>query len=219
MNGTTSIGDMVTASPAAAKVFHKYGLDYCCGGSQTLDKACSGKGLDAEALLAEIKSAEVVSKPRIQWGDQPLNELIDYILETYHKPLKTELPRLVELAQKVERAHDDKPDVPKGLTAHLTGIREAVNDHLDREEDDLFPLIVTGRGSDVKLHIEDMIQEHEDHGENLRLTREIAGDFNLPEYACGTWRELYRSLDQLEKDLMDHVRLENNILFPRALAQ
>lgn len=219
MNGTTRIGDVVTESPAAAKVFHRYGLDYCCGGSQTLDSACAEKGVDPKVVISEIEVLGSASGSEVQWRDQPLNELIDHILVTYHQPLKIELPRLVELAEKVEKAHEDKPDVPVDLARHLRNIREDVNSHLAKEEQILFPIIKAGSGSDANMPIKVMIQEHEDHGNNLRRTREITKNFELPEYACNSWRELYRALDQLEKDLMDHIHLENNILFPRALAQ
>lgn len=219
MNGTKSIGDIVSDSPTAAKVFYKYRLDYCCGGEQSLDAACAEKGLDPKRIISEIEKETPVVNTFLQWREQPLDVLIDHILESYHNPLKAELSRLIELAEKVEKAHEEKPDVPVGLSQHLKNIRVAVSEHLAKEEQILFPMIKAVSASNADLPIAELIQEHENHGENLVITREITEDFKLPDYACNSWRELYRALDQLERELMDHIHLENNILFPRASHQ
>lgn len=219
MNAQLEIGELVSRYPAAAKVFHRYGLDFCCGGKQNFAQVCEEKNLMPEKLMEEIKASESENKSDIRWDEQPFDKLINHILKNFHQPLREELPRLISLAQSVEHAHDDKPDVPKGLSGHLQNIHEAVKSHLEKEEQILFPLILSGRGGMAQMPIKVMIQEHEDHGSNLQLTREITNNFHLPEYACNSWKELYRSLDQLEQDLMVHIHLENNILFPRVLAQ
>ncbi len=118
----------------------------------------------------------------------------------------------------MEDAHADKPERPAGLADLLTEVRAAVESHLAKEEQILFPLILSGRGQMAHMPVQVMMQEHEDHGENLRRIRELTNDLQIPEYACASWRELYRSLARLEVELMDHIHLENNILFPRALA-
>jgi regulator of cell morphogenesis and NO signaling len=97
-------------------------------------------------------------------------------------------------------------------------IRTAVESHLGKEEQILFPLILAGRGQNARMPVQMMIQEHEDHGRNLHRIRELTNNLQLPDYACASWRELYRALAELEVELMDHIHLENNILFPRALA-
>jgi regulator of cell morphogenesis and NO signaling len=214
-----SLGELVTHSPGAAKVFHRHRLDFCCGGKQSLEEACKRKGIDPEAVTREIEGANSDPHGEVRWDQRPLDELVDYILTRYHAPLKEELPRLIELAGKVETVHADKPDRPSGLTALLEDVRESVDGHLAKEEQILFPLIQSGRGQMAHMPIHVMIQEHEDHGKNLQRIRELTHDLTLPEYACTSWRELYRSLQQLEVELMDHIHLENNILFPRAMAQ
>jgi len=105
-----------------------------------------------------------------------------------------------------------------GLADLLTEVRTAVESHLAKEEQILFPLIVAGRGRTAHMPVQVMMQEHEDHGQNLRRIREITSDLTVPEHACASWRELYRALGELEVELMDHIHLENNILFPRVLA-
>lgn len=218
MNTQATLGELNTIYPSASKVFHSYGLDYCCGGKQSLEDACREKNLAPEKVLAEISRDESVAPHHIRWETQPLGDLIDYILTRYHEPLREELARLVLLASKVEQVHADKTDCPKGLQQHLVAISEAVESHLAKEEQILFPMIKAGQNGVAVHPIRVMEAEHEDHGANLRKTRDITNNFFLPAEACATWRELYRSLKQLEKDLMDHIHLENNILFPRVVS-
>jgi regulator of cell morphogenesis and NO signaling len=218
MNTEQTLGDLVTTRPSAAKVLQRYRLDYCCGGEQSLKQACAAKKVDPETVLHEIDAGGVSGREDMRWDQRPLDELVKHILHRYHAPLKTEIPRLVELARKVERAHADKPDRPDGLAALLADIQAAVESHLTKEERLLFPAIVAGRGPTTYMPVRVMMQEHHDHGENLRRIRQLTEDLTAPEHACASWRELYRSLAELEVDLMDHIHLENNILFPRALA-
>jgi len=218
MTTERTLGDLVTQNPAAAKVFHRYGLDYCCGGKQSLNEACAAGGVDAKTVLREAEAAGAGERDEVRWDERPIAELIQHILVRYHAPLKTEIPRLVELARLVDRVHADKPDRPRGLAELLVEVRAAVENHLAKEEQILFPLILSGRGQHAHMPIQVMIQEHEDHGQNLRRIREITKDLTLPDHACASWRELYRSLAELEVELMGHIHLENNVLFPRALA-
>jgi len=217
MTSMQTLGELATRYPGAAKVFYNHGLDYCCGGKLTLDEACREKNLDPGTVLAEIQAPEDGSSNQIRWEEQPLGDLVDHILSRYHAPLREELARLIDLAAKVEQAHADKPDCPRGLKLHLVGITEAVESHLAKEEQVLFPLIKSGQTQGAADPIRVMAHEHEEHGENLAKTRAMTGDFHLPAEACTTWTELYRSLQRLEKDLMDHIHLENNILFPRVI--
>lgn len=217
-NTEQTLGNLVTASPAAAKVLQRYRLDYCCGGKQTLGEACAAENIDPEAVLRDIDAAGTGSVDVARWDERPLDELVQHILDRYHAPLRVELPRLIELAGQVERAHADKPDRPLGLSDLLTEVKAAVESHLAKEEQILFPLIVAGRGRTAHMPVQVMMKEHDDHGQNLRRIRQITNDLTVPEHACASWRELYRALGELEVDLMDHIHLENNILFPRTLA-
>jgi len=217
-NTEQTLGNLVIASPAAAKVLQRYRLDYCCGGKQTLDEACAAENIDPEAVLRDIDAAGTGSVDVARWDERPLDELVQHILDRYHAPLRVELPRLIELAGQVECAHADKPDRPAGLADLLIEVKAAVESHLAKEEQILFPLIVAGRGRTAHMPVQVMMQEHEDHGQNLRRIRQITNDLTVPEHACASWRELYRALGELEVDLMDHIHLENNILFPRTLA-
>ncbi len=213
-----TLGDLVSAFPSAAKIFQRHRLDYCCGGKQSLGEACAAENIDPEVVLKDIEAAGVGDVDVARWDQRPLDELVQHILDRYHAPLRAELSRLIELADRVERAHADKPDRPEGLAELLTEVRAAVESHLAKEEQILFPLIVSGRGHHAHMPVQVMMQEHEDHGQNLGRIRKLTGDLTVPEHACESWRELYRALGELEVELMDHIHLENNILFPRVLA-
>lgn len=217
MNTNTTLGELAAQYPSATKVFQAHGLDYCCGGHQSLADACQAKNLSPEQLRNEIEQENDGSPHYTTWDTRPFGDLIEYILTRYHQPLREELPRLIDLAAKVERVHGEKTECPTGLHSHLIEVREAVESHLAKEEQILFPMIRLGHLRVATHPIRVMMAEHEDHGANLRKTRALTGDFTLPASACASWHELYRSLEQLERDLMDHIHLENNILFPRVV--
>ncbi len=222
MTEQSTLGELAAGVPGAAKVFFRYGLDYCCGGKQTLAEACAEGGLDAAELLSAIEAEQATSAQGhdggIEWLDRPLDQLIQHILDRYHAPLRPELGRLVAMASKVERVHGRKEACPRGLAEHLQAMQPFVEDHLSKEEQILFPLILSGRGRHAHMPVQVMLQEHEDHGAALRGIRALTDDLRIPEEACATWRELYRALAQLELELIEHIHLENNVLFPRALA-
>ena len=214
---TDTLRDLARTLPAASRVFHTHRLDFCCGGGRPLADVCSEKGLDAEAILAQIESESRGVASAIRWDERPAAELVQHILDTYHAPLRPEIARLLGMALKVEDVHADKPTCPRGLAAHLEQVAQAVEDHLAKEEMILFPMIVSGNTGFARMPIQVMLQEHDDHAEALRRTRALTADLVAPAEACTTWRALYLGLAQLERDLMDHIHLENNVLFPMVL--
>lgn len=215
MNQT--LGDVATTHPEATRVFLRHQLDFCCGGRQGLAEACHAAGLDPEKVIAEI-DAEAGALDERRWDLRPLRDLIDFILVRYHEPLRRDLPGLVAAASKVEQVHAAKPSCPHGLASLLQKVATEVRQHLAREEQVLFPALRAGStGPQVYMPIRVMMLEHDDHGANLRRIRELSSEFEPPSEACATWRALYAGLEKLESDLMEHIHLENNVLFPRAL--
>jgi regulator of cell morphogenesis and NO signaling len=214
----TTLADLAVSHPSASRVFHRYGLDFCCHGGRPLADACAERGLDAERVVAEIATEEASSPDEPRWDERPIPELVDHIVRFYHLRLRAELPELISLAAKVETRHAEKASSPRGLRAHLEEMHEAVLEHLAKEEQILFPMILGGRGRMAAGPIGVMESEHEDHAENLRQTRRLTADLVAPEEACPTWRALYLRLGHLETELMDHIHLENNVLFRRVLA-
>jgi regulator of cell morphogenesis and NO signaling len=218
MQPNATLADLATAHPAASRVFHRLGLDYCCGGRRTLDAACREQGLvPAEVLDAITRETPESQTDEASWNERPLDELVAFIVNRYHQALRRELPELVALAAKVEDRHAGKAGVPAGLADHLRLVHAAVLEHLEKEERILFPMILAGRGGNAAGPVQVMEHEHRDHGANLARIRELAGDFTPPEAACTSWRALYLRLHALEGELMEHIHLENNVLFPRAL--
>jgi len=210
----TPLAELAVRLPAATRVFHRHGLDFCCGGRRSLAAGSLAAGLEPDAVLAEIEAEARADGEFVRWDERPLPELIDHILERYHAPLREELPRLLAMAEKVEAVHGDKPACPRGLAEHLAQVLEEVEQHLLKEERILFPAIVAGQPVHMPVHV--MTQEHDEHAANLRKTRALAHDLEPPPGACTTWRALYLGLAELERELMDHIHLENNVLFPRA---
>lgn len=214
---TITLADLAVTRPGATRVFLANGLDFCCDGRRPLAEACAEKGLDAEAILRAIAVADADGGDLTRWADRPVPELIDVIVSHYHARLRTEIPELILLADKVERVHAGKASCPRGLTALLHTMHAAVLDHLAKEEQILFPMIRVGRGRGAGGPIHVMEQEHEDHGRSLARVRELTANLTAPPEACPTWRALYSRLGRLGEELMEHIHLENNVLFPRAL--
>jgi regulator of cell morphogenesis and NO signaling len=217
-SAAATLADLAVTHPSASRVFHRHGLDFCCHGGRPLSDACAERGLDADRVVAEIATEEASTPELPRWDERPLTELVEHIVGFYHRRLRVELPELISLAAKVETRHAEKASCPRGLRAHLEEVHQAVLEHLAKEEQILFPMIVGGRGRMAAGPIHVMESEHEDHGESLRKTRQLTADLVAPEEARPTWRALYLRLGQLEAELMDHIHLENNVLFRRVLA-
>jgi regulator of cell morphogenesis and NO signaling len=214
----TSLANLAVDHPAASRVFHRHGLDFCCHGGRPLAEACRDRGLEAAAILGEIEAESAASGASVRWDERPIPELVDHIEGFYHRRLRAELPELVALATKVEARHAEKASCPRGLVTHLESVHEAVLDHLAKEEQILFPMIRSGRARFAAGPIQVMEAEHLDHAEGLAKTRALTADLTAPEEACPTWRALYLRLRELEAELMEHIHLENNVLFRRVLA-
>jgi regulator of cell morphogenesis and NO signaling len=213
----TTLAELAVSHPAAARVFYRNRLDFCCGGRRPLAEACRERDLDPQAILDAIEAENPMVGERTRWESAPLEALVAHIVETYHHRLRLTLPDLVAMARKVEARHAAKPECPAGLAAHLEAMHASVLDHLRKEEQILFPMIVAGMGSRTSAPVHVMELEHEHHGEDLQTIRRLTNDLTVPSNACPTWRALYLGLQQLEEELMEHIHLENNVLFRRAL--
>ena len=213
----STLADLAVAYPAASRVFRRHGLDYCCPGRRPVSEACAERGLDAAALLSEVAAEARTSGDVETMADQPIPAIVERIIGWYHARLRTELPLLVQMARKVEGVHADKETVPRGLAEHVEGLSRELIDHLDKEEQGLFPMLLSGRGGQAAAQVQSLEREHEDVALALQKTRALTTDLVPPAEACTTWRALYLRLDELEAELMEHVHLENNILFRRAL--
>ncbi|WP_313573580.1 iron-sulfur cluster repair protein YtfE [Pseudescherichia sp.] len=212
-----SLGELALSIPRASALFRQYDMDYCCGGKQTLARAAQRKALNVEEIEAALtKLAEQpVDK---EWRVAPLAEIIDHIIVRYHDRHREQLPELILQATKVERVHADKPNVPHGLTKYLTMLHEELTNHMMKEERILFPMIKQGQGSHAAGPVSVMESEHDEAGELLEVIKHTTHNVTPPPEACTTWKAMYNGINELIDDLMEHISLENNVLFPRALA-
>lgn len=214
------VGRIAAEQPIATRVFARHGIDYCCGGGVPLHQACERRGLDPDVMLGEIREEiDREETPEQRWDGAPLGDLITHILVTYHQPLREELSQLETMTRKVAEVHRDKaPEMLSEVLAVFLGLKTDLEEHMAKEEQILFPMIQQGQGFLADGPVFVMREEHEGAAQALRRLRSLTNDFTIPQEACNTWRALWHRLPALEESLHRHMHLENNILFPRALA-
>jgi len=225
-----TVGEIAASQPVSARVFEKYGIDFCCGGRLPLAEACQRQGLDPAVVLDEINSAAHShdAAPETDWQAAPLGRLIGHILDTHHTYTKEQLPRLEAMLGKILDAHSARHgDTLVPVAATFRAMRQELDGHLMKEEAILFPLIRALESGDgpghfhcgsVRNPIRVMVMEHDSAGGALARLRHLTSGYQPPADACNTFRAFYFELSALEADLHRHIHLENNILFPRAVA-
>lgn len=233
VNPGTTVAEIAATSLAAVKVFERHGIDYCCGGKRPLNEVCGEKGLDlaiVESDLSEALSARSIDER--DWNSAPLNELVDHIVTRHHGYLRRECPGIAARLEKVYRVYNQRyGSALIGLPEVFAELCDELNQHMMKEEQILFPVITSYQRSmddgrpispppfgTVQNPIRLMESDHEEAGAHLSRIREITENYSIPEYACVTYRALIAGLQEMEQDLHLHIHLENNILFPRALA-
>jgi regulator of cell morphogenesis and NO signaling len=209
--GDRPLGEIARELPGAAAVFRRHGLDYCCGGADTLHDAAAAAGVDAGAIERELAT---LSPGAGEAPEEPL-PLIDYILTRFHETHRRELPELIALARRVEERHADHPQVPRGLTRLLGHMEEALEEHMQKEEQILFPMMRAGGVPMIMGPIQVMEHEHVEHGEKLRQLEAMTRNHTPPADGCTSWIALYAGTRKLVDDVMQHIHLENNVLFPQ----
>ncbi|MBY0551073.1 MAG: iron-sulfur cluster repair di-iron protein [Candidatus Obscuribacterales bacterium] len=225
-----SVGILVAEQPLRAAVFDKLGIDFCCGGKQTLEAACENLAITVDTAIALLLESDELANDTsgdANWLAASLTELTDHIEQTHHRFLKRELPRLQTLSSKVARVHGDKDPRLLKVEAVFAAMKQEIDQHTTKEELVLFPFI---RQLDQGVHVPDapfvtvanpvrcMESEHDDAGAALMELRRLTDGYNVPEGACTSWVALLGGLAQLDQDLRIHIHKENSILFPKAIA-
>ncbi|GAA0528890.1 regulator of cell morphogenesis and NO signaling [Rhizomicrobium palustre] len=205
---TQTLSHLATEIPGATAVFRKYKLDFCCGGAVSLAEAASAKGLDAASIAAELAAIA----PSNDEAPRETGALIAHILTRFHDVHRRELPELIRLAKRVEAVHGARPDAPNGLAEKLQRLTDELDAHMQKEEQVLFPMMQAGGNPFIHHPIAVMRAEHIEAGDQLKAIEPFA--IPAPEGACPTWRALNAGLIKFADDLMTHIHLENNILFP-----
>lgn len=226
-----TIGEMVTKDFRKAQVFKKFGIDFCCGGKKTLKEVCDKKGIDSALIEKELNSFNENENTYFNFDKWELDFLTDYIVNTHHKYVKESLPFMNELAAKVARVHGPNHPELLDVARIFNSLAKDFGLHLMKEENILFPYIKElvaakkeGRSLEtapfgkVKNPTQMMETEHEQAGEDMQAIRELTHNFELPAGACNSYQILFKKLAEFENDLFNHVHLENNILFPKAIA-
>ena len=212
-----SLGSIACDMPGATRIFHAHKLDFCCGGQLSLSEAATRRGLDPAAIAAELQALSALDGDEVDWRTAADAELIGHILTRYHARHREQLPELIRLAQRVEQVHGDRDDCPAGLTDLLRYMQQELESHMLKEEQVLFPALLDGAGAKASAPIAVMRMEHEHHGQAIQRLLKLTQHITPPANACNTWCALYRGLDEFIGDLMQHIHLENNVLFAKAL--
>ena len=218
IDGKRTVREIALEIPSSTRVLEQRHIDYCCGGARTLAEACELAHVSLAELVAEIEASAKVGPASMNggWSDAPLGKLIDHLVTTHHVFTRAELLRLEPIAAKVNRVHGAKHPELARVESLFLALKDDLEPHLYKEEAVLFPRILSR--SSVDAPIEVMHLEHEAVGGILRELRSITQNYELPDDACTSFRLLYSGLEALERDLHEHIHLENNVLFPRALA-
>lgn len=217
--------------PAAIPVFESLGIDYCCGGSKTLGEACQKAQVDWTRMVELLQTAEHPSVPeQPDWTRQELDRLTRHITDTHHGYVRSATMRLSDGLAKVIAKHGARHPEVREIGAVFGSLSRELSMHMMKEEHVLFPYIdalaeserghrtpVTPPFGTVENPIRMMLAEHDEAGQWMEQIRTLSNGYRPPEDACPTYRGLYHGLAEFERDLHQHVHLENNILFPRAL--
>ncbi|MBP7674804.1 MAG: iron-sulfur cluster repair di-iron protein [Thermoanaerobaculia bacterium] len=221
----TLVADIAAHHPRSIEVFEHHGIDFCCGGHRPLGEACREHGAEVEAVAAEIAAAAAREVPQDRvFTDAPLEALLDHIVSRYHLALREDLPRLGRMADKVAEVHGERHAELNDLAAVYRELRAELEPHLAVEEEQVFPAVrrladPTGPiGEDVQPALHGLEVEHERVGAALARLRALSRGFAVPDDGCTTYRALYEGLERFERELHEHVHLENNVLFPRVVS-
>ena len=221
INPEMSVGAIVAEYPATMRLFEALGIDYCCGGKMPLAEAARGVNMPVERVIAVLQAAMLQAPAgERNWQTAPLDELMEHIVQQHHTFMRRELPRIAEMLAKVRRAHGERHgDVLEPLAETFNALRLELEQHLEKEETVTFPairMVLTGQADErARQTIVELEHEHEVAGEALARMRTLTNDYHTPADACATYCGLYNALQDMERDLHEHIHLENNVLFPR----
>lgn len=234
VQGIRTVREAAVNVPGATRVFEQLGIDYCCGGNQPLDIACAQKGVDLNALLrtlTELESAQHAAPTNADYRSIPLERLIAHIVNTHHAFTRSEIDRLDALFEKVVARHGENHPELIPMQRIFRELAADLLPHLLKEEQVLFPYVLdleratttnqphpTPFFGTIRNPVRMMSNEHENAGALLESLRKTANQYATPDGACTSYQALLDGLQDLERDLHEHIHLENNILFPRAIA-
>ncbi len=227
----TKVKEIALSNPQARQILEDAGVDYCCGGGKSLHDACLSAEVSAAEILERLKkNRQEVNADAASWTSASLSELTLHIREKHHQYVRAAIPSIQALLVKVKAKHGAVHPEVAVIEELFAKIGREMIMHMQKEEQILFPYIDTveraikGKGSieppffqTVRNPIQAMMREHDSAGDLARQIRTASGDYTPPADACASFKALYEDLKRFELDLHEHVHLENNVLFPRAV--
>lgn len=228
----TKVKDIALSNPAARQILEDAGVDYCCGGGKSLQEACLHTNVPAEEILNRLReNSKHVDASETNWISAPLSDLTGHIRAKHHGYTREAIPRVGQLLERVQARHGRNHPEIGGIQELFTKVGQEMIAHMQKEEMVLFPYIEalekSAQGNrqletpffqTVRNPVQTMMTEHDHAGELVKLIRKASADYTPPMDACTSYKALYQNLREFEADLHKHVHLENNILFPRAVA-
>lgn len=224
-----TVAQLAILHPGALAVFAKYNIDYCCGGHRSIEDACRRIGLDPEKIKAEIYQSSIEeTSEAIRPENWTSTFLADYIVQNHHSFVKKAIPEVTAFLYKVCDAHGNNCMELLHIREKFLDLSEELTSHMEKEELVLFPAIKRLESqknedhpliSTLQAPIGVMEHEHTIAGDLIKQIRALSNNYTPPDFACPTFRITYKKLQQLDNDLMKHIHLENNILFPRVKDQ
>jgi regulator of cell morphogenesis and NO signaling len=226
------IGELVAKDYRTASVFKKYGIDFCCQGNRNIMEACDKKKIDAKAVLndldAIIQGQEASALDYAAW---PVDVLADYIEKKHHRYVQQRTLEILPYLDKICRVHGERHPELIEIKEHFNATAGELAMHMKKEELILFPFVrklaqakdlgsrvASAPFGTVQNPIEAMMQEHSNEGERFRKIEALSNKYTPPQDACNTYAVAIALLKEFEQDLHLHIHLENNILFPKAIA-
>ncbi|KON89458.1 iron-sulfur cluster repair di-iron protein [Sporosarcina globispora] len=218
------VKDIVNEFPKTSDVFKRHRIDFCCGGNIPLVRAASEQSADMDVLIKELN--EVIQKENQAddlevWTDSASEDIIEHVINQYHRPLEEELSLLSPYVTKVSRVHGESHGELLQVHQLFFELKHELLEHTSKEEESVFPMLLKledpqiENREEIVTYIRELEREHDHAGSILKKLREITSDFTPPADACGSYRLVYKRLEDLESQTFMHVHLENNILFPR----
>lgn len=225
------IGDIVSENFKTAAVFSKYGLDFCCGGQVTIEKAADRKGINKENLLQDIKQVlKEGANEQIDFNSWPADLITSYIIKTHHRFVREKTPILTAFLDKLCKVHGNSHPELHEINILFGECAAELGQHMVKEEGVLFPAIEAMEESktnnkpytkppfgSIQNPINMMMHEHEGEGQRFEKIAELTNNYTAPADACSTYRVTFDMLAEFEQDLHKHIHLENNILFPKSI--
>jgi regulator of cell morphogenesis and NO signaling len=231
INTAKTVRELAIEVPGATRLFEKLGIDYCCGGHSALETACDSAGIQVNEVVRILEEANQSSEPALaDWQHETLAGLASYIVSKHHVFTREEMDRLEPLLAKVASVYGQSNPELIGIAKLFQELKRELLPHMLKEEQILFPYIAQLESSvkkgtakpfaffgTVQNPVNMMMTEHETAGELLRGIRDLSSNFTVPPNACVSFQTLYQALQGFESDLHEHIHLENNLLFPRAV--